>query len=264
MELGFEEIKQIQFEILIRMEDALTALGIEYFLDFGTLLGARRHNGFVPWDDDIDIAMAPAGLQILQREGPLPLPSNLHIVPHPAFPSAVKVADSRFRVLEKSDTDPSGTHVTHPGIDIFPFGSYRRSARYLPSRIVGRIIQKRPTAWARARILIGDQTPKSLALFGIATVPPKFLRGFRSIVSSEPGLNWRNCKPDFLVGHTLEMGSSGVRPLPYDAVFPLRNIDFEGRVFRAPRDTDAYLTRLYGDWRQPVQYPQHVLRGWTA
>ena len=54
---SLEEIKNIELEILQAVHDFCTAEGISYSMAYGTLLGAVRHKGFIPWDDDIDIIM---------------------------------------------------------------------------------------------------------------------------------------------------------------------------------------------------------------
>ncbi len=51
------ELKTIQLKILDKVDDFCQANGINYFLTYGTLIGAVRHKGYIPWDDDIDIGM---------------------------------------------------------------------------------------------------------------------------------------------------------------------------------------------------------------
>lgn len=52
-----EKIKIIQLEIVKEIDRICQKHGIRYYLAYGTLIGAIRHNGFIPWDDDIDIMM---------------------------------------------------------------------------------------------------------------------------------------------------------------------------------------------------------------
>lgn len=56
-ELNLEERKQIQLEMLDEIDTFCQENDIKYSLAFGTLLGAIRHKGFIPWDDDVDIMM---------------------------------------------------------------------------------------------------------------------------------------------------------------------------------------------------------------
>lgn len=55
--IALDEQKKLQFDILCDVHDFCVKHGIIYFLSSGTLIGAIRHQGFIPWDDDIDIAM---------------------------------------------------------------------------------------------------------------------------------------------------------------------------------------------------------------
>lgn len=54
-EISFEEMRKLQLKMLEAVIDVCKSNNITYYLGGGTMLGAARHKGFIPWDDDIDI-----------------------------------------------------------------------------------------------------------------------------------------------------------------------------------------------------------------
>lgn len=56
-ELNLEEIKALELDILKKFKNFCEKNELDYFLAYGTLIGAIRHKGFIPWDDDIDVVM---------------------------------------------------------------------------------------------------------------------------------------------------------------------------------------------------------------
>ena len=56
-EMTIDEIKKVQLDILIYIDQICKENDIKYSLAYGTQIGAVRHKGFIPWDDDIDVAM---------------------------------------------------------------------------------------------------------------------------------------------------------------------------------------------------------------
>ena len=66
-ELNIREIQEESLKILMFVDDVCNKLNLNYCIMYGTLIGAIRHNGFIPWDDDIDIAMNRADYLKLQE-----------------------------------------------------------------------------------------------------------------------------------------------------------------------------------------------------
>lgn len=65
-----------QMEVLTELDRICKKEGIRYFAESGTLLGAVRHKGFIPWDDDIDIAMTRDAYHKLFQAAPRELPKG--------------------------------------------------------------------------------------------------------------------------------------------------------------------------------------------
>lgn len=65
--IEFEELKRLQLEILKEVDKYCQSNGLKYSLAYGTLIGAIRHKGYIPWDDDIDIIMPRADYELFVR-----------------------------------------------------------------------------------------------------------------------------------------------------------------------------------------------------
>ena len=55
--LSLDEYRDVVRDVLFRIDDICRENGLTYYLHAGTLLGAVRHKGYIPWGDDVDIAM---------------------------------------------------------------------------------------------------------------------------------------------------------------------------------------------------------------
>ena len=116
-----------ELDILLAVHEACEKLGIEYMIQFGTLLGAVRHKGFIPWDDDIDIVMTIDNYDRFIKEAPAVLPDNL-IIQHwstdPNCPNLfAKVRDKNTTFLHREHIDLDICQGVF--IDIFPITRIR-------------------------------------------------------------------------------------------------------------------------------------------
>ena len=105
--------------------------GIRYSMDGGSLLGAMRHKGFIPWDDDIDIAMPRSDYEKLQQILPKELPPHLFMqtsaTDHEYDITHVKIRDSRTTALEMNHVAIGRKYNMGIFLDIFPIDGVPKS-----------------------------------------------------------------------------------------------------------------------------------------
>lgn len=226
-----------QLEILQEIDRICRKHNIEYWLDGGTLLGAVRHGGFIPWDDDIDIAMMADGLETFKNVAPKELCEGLILQTpdnEPTKEPIVKVRDTNSLYLESSD-DLCLPYSKGLFVDIFPFVPYPEVSKGFIKKVVRSIsvshsiLNKKQyismhsvaeNAWMRLK----GGVCKLLWWAANALLPK------RDMFSNIPINN------GYGIVHSLSK------------TFPLGKIKFEGVEFPAPKDVDAYLSDLYRNY----------------
>lgn len=119
--MKMEDIQKVSLNILKQIAAVCEKKGFRYTLAYGTLIGAIRHKGFIPWDDDIDIQMPrPDYERFLQHMVDHPLP-NLKIFNHKyvkGYPLGIsRIADMRYKIEEKILKDHCDMGIF---VDIYP------------------------------------------------------------------------------------------------------------------------------------------------
>ena len=116
-----------QLSILEEVDCICRKHAIPYWLDGGSLLGAVRHGGFIPWDDDIDLGMRLEDLKRFIQVAPAELGENLFLQTPESDPSSkepiIKIRDLNSLYLESGD-NLAADYQKGLFIDIFPFIDY--------------------------------------------------------------------------------------------------------------------------------------------
>lgn len=119
--IGHKEHQQIMLEIMKDFAKFCDENGLEYFLDAGTLLGAVRHKGFIPWDNDMDVCMMrPDYDKFLELASKNNYYINDHLIvelPEDNMYGFLKIGDTRTKLTEFPDTFPEECYIY---IDVFP------------------------------------------------------------------------------------------------------------------------------------------------
>lgn len=248
-ELTIDDIKGVSLGILKEIHEFCQQNGLTYSLAYGTLLGAVRHKGFIPWDDDIDIIMPRRDYQILMEKfNTTKHIQNLKFVSNELdsryYLPYGKVVNTSTDLVEKVNSDfHSGVFV-----DVFPLDKLLDS------------IKKSQLYFIKIKLLYNILTLKNLVISGnrafyknlivrvshiiLYFIPRsaliKILIGMSRKFQKETHADYVGCLCPGVYGEKEIM--------PSDWWNNYIDIDFEGCKFFASSDFDKILKKLYGDY----------------
>lgn len=250
-----QEHKRIMLEMMIEFADFCDKNNLTYYLDAGTLIGAVRHKGFIPWDDDVDLNMPQPDYDRLCE---LVKPTGGYINDHIAvdFPDNtlypyLKITDKRTLLIEFPDTNPMKVNVY---MDLFPkYGIAKRSvsAKMLCkiSELLGLIhwVNKYSVdAWQRpSQNLFKKAAAKIIKAL---TINPSWAANVQNRLMHAYARRHPLETCEFVT--TLTNGEYH-KLAPRNCFEGYTLLEFEGHMFKAPADFDTYLRCLYpGDYMQ--------------
>ena len=240
------ELRSYQLYLLQMLKDfdkICKEIGVKYWLASGTLLGAMRHGGFIPWDDDIDVEMMKEDYNKLIKffKETDKYVIQTHENDHYYFQTFAKFRDKNSELEEKTRGQQ---HYKYKGvfIDIFPMNlTYRPASKKLNALI--RIFAK-PL-----------RSNRKLPTFIIKL--SKFL--INSVFKVIPYVEKHYAtRIDLEFGH--DYGSffcNNKRDLTKDKLYPLQIASFENQNFPIPNNASQYLTTIFGDWEK-LPSLQHI------
>lgn len=239
-----KEIQQSELKILIYFRNFCEANGLKYFITAGTLLGAVRHGGFIPWDDDIDVVMPREDydrfVKYMRKNGagefvfqdgktdkgyPIYCPKlreNSYVVHEELFGESLKNNGCYIDILPLDDC-PGDKQAARTFFDMNVFLTTALVKKINPQYRIGYTKKSMKRLHAMARLL-----PRNAI---------RLLRDLlRHNVSGE-----LLCTVDGAHGYPNEVYERGW----FSGSIPM---EFEGEIFSAPIGWDKLLKNMYGDY----------------
>lgn len=247
------EVKRVELEILQEFMRVCDILNLRWYAGYGTTLGAIRHKGFIPWDDDVDVVMPRKDYEVFCKEAQEIFSKNY-------FVQTIETEEEYyqpFAKIRRSDTTfwEKGTandHINH-GIymDVFPLDGY-------------------PTNWISEKMFMLKRIAYDNFLYQEGRCEE--LHGYRKIIA----ICYRIFKGTLTRKEAAIKKEKMVSKIPYDkgklvscmvadtpkaeavpvAVYGKgREVAFENVNIRVPAEYEIYLEKLYGDYMQfpPVE-----------
>ena len=250
-----KEMQQYILNILLAIDKVCKEHNLRYYLLAGTMLGAVRHKGFIPWDDDADVALPREDYNILVKHANEWLPERYELVSglqDPMYPyQFARIQDKETTyILRRKFNFVGGLPV-----DVFPLDGMTENA------------------FLRRKHYFKYQLSKKLLYY--STVDPfKHGHGVRSylvrFIHKVVSQDWAhrkmnniqreyNYQKSSLIADHDNAPSRGI--LPKEVYGTPTPIEFEGHILMGVQKPDTYLRYCYGDYmKMPKQYPPQNFR----
>lgn len=252
-EEAFRKLQITEIEILDAVSNFFETHNITWFLDSGTVLGAMRHGGFIPWDDDIDIGMLRGDFEKFLELATLedfPKGFSVHTISDtPGFGgmyAKVFKDGTEFRTKETVDAGFSQGIF----IDVFPYDFLSND----PSEASRQLGNAR--LWQSVSFLMqsGEVRVPNAGVIGFLEhaackimhplvkkifIQEKVIAKYRRSILKDPNKYSNICVP---LPYSLKH--------PVNTLVPTCRLEFEGEQYPAPADCDSYLKIKYGDWKK--------------
>ena len=258
------EIQQMELGIMEYIHEICQKIGVKYFLAYGSLIGAVRHKGFIPWDDDMDICMLREDYEKLQdylisnpdeRYEVMSYKNNLNYV----YPF-MKVQDNQTYLLEEDVRIDSNMGIY---VDIFPVDGYEDDSVFKDK--MTRLIKKRQLSCYTFKGITNTKSLLNSLIRYISVIvfyftnTNKYIGGIDELAKSRKVddyelvdyLIYKDMHKPVWKREWLEQTIMGV---------------FEGKEFMIPKNYHEILTSDYGDYMQlpPVElrFSHHDFQLW--
>ncbi|MBM6763556.1 LicD family protein [Ligilactobacillus agilis] len=251
-EISIKETQRISLELLNVVANVCEEQHLRYALIYGTLIGAVRHQGYIPWDDDIDIMMPrPDYEKLLQY-----LKENIAVYPHlqvfnpdecADYPYMItRISDNRY-VIDVDNEEPYGMGVF---IDVYPYDGLGNSKKEaLKFGLKGDRLSSLCYQATRRRFAIETTTSNVRKILKYPVYLYAKLRGkevFQRKLAKLAGIKEYDESNYVGCAVWLSWGEKDIFPRKWFEETML--VNFDKYKFRIPKEYDALLRYEYGDY----------------
>ncbi len=247
-------LQKAEFEILVEFKRICDKHSLTYYLDGGTLIGAIRHRGFIPWDDDIDITMPLKDYLYFNKIAREELPDYYYLQNYKTDEefsmSFTKIVDLKTKIFIGKN---SFKQYLGPWIDIFPLYHVSGENEYMIDRLLlklSNVTQVKKRLKEEPEIFnqkLGRTATYCLKAFSLLPI------GLRQ--NAHSFLLWiifHSFSKKYLVSSDMCMHK--YVPTEWFGI-KKRYMVFENDEFRVPLNTEEYLHKMYGNYMElpPVE-----------
>lgn len=246
--ISLDELKQHLFEMLCALDEFCEKNGIRYYLSGGTLLGAIRHQGFIPWDDDIDVNMPRPDCEKLQRLSEGMIERYVLVRPNCSKHYRAnhwKLYDEDIIIANNIQGTDKKLHYHPAFIDIFPIEGLPDTEEENKKHYDAMTIPKKMLGCTDGSLFHGSSVPAKIfhavgRPFVYATGKKRYFDRIQQIAKSIPF-----DEADYVGVMMTNIHTYCERVVKAEYI-PQIDVTFEGRTFKGPAGYDKYLTQLYG------------------
>ncbi len=225
------EAQLIMLDMLVEFDAICAKHNLQYWLDSGTLLGAVRHQGFIPWDDDIDLSMPVEDYLKFQEIAKDELSENIFFQTRKTDEKFlfdyIKLRSNRASIVEFHEKDKEIAYHQGVFVDIFPMFTLPNTAFY--ENYYNDIFK-----------LIRDISAVSLHTPNGNNKPEAREKLLESLASMHEG--WDKEESKVIYGGEMPDVAAW---FDQKKIFPLNKMKFEGFDFPVPNDSEHYLGSIY-------------------